>query len=300
MEQIGNYKIIRELGASDEAISYLAHDAENKRNVVLRKLLSPYYRDEKIRERIDARLIRLARHDQHFVAEYLGIHELDNDLYLIREYVDGTSVAELAAKDQFSDLTFYKIASQIVQGLKVAHEFGVIHGRLTPTNVIVTERGYVRFTECGLSLDYDEPEQPEYTPSEVNRGVAPNETSDIFSLGILLYHMLTNEFPFPVGQSPTDTDAPDFSSAAARAIDSDIRLLIEKMLSTDPAFRGRGTEEYLISLQMMLSSKLTDSNDEEQPLEGIAARMSGRKWLMISALSVVSIIAWLVVSALVR
>jgi serine/threonine protein kinase len=298
MEQIGNYKIIRELGTSDEAISYLAHDEANRRNVVLRKLLSPYYQDAKIRERIEARLDRLARHDKHYVAEYLGIHEIDSELYLIREYIDGISLAEYATQSNLANLTFYKTAIQLVQGLKVAHEFGVIHGRLTPNNVIITQRGDVRFTECGLSLDYDDPDQPEFIPDEINQGISPNETTDIFSLGVLLYHMLTNEFPFPVGSPPADTDMPDFSSVAAKAIDSDIRLLIEKMLSTDPAFRGAGLEVYLASLQAILESKLNKPAHEPTP-EMVTSEWSGRKWLMISALSAFMILAWLVIASFV-
>lgn len=300
MEKLGSYKIIRSLSDRPGEASLQAWDDQSARTVVLRQVSQELARDEEAVAQYAKEQKRLTLHDHHHATRFIGLQEIDNESYLVREYVEGRSLAELLAEEPVGRLEFYNLAIQIMQGLKVAHDFGVTHGRLKPNNVIVSERGQVRLTETGLPLTSSDDFKLPFRSPELRDHAGASEAGDIFSAGVLFYQMLTGQDPWTDGQAENIDWLLNFESPAGRMIDRDNRLLIEKMISVDPKYRGINALEILLSLKEMLavvdSECLTEATSRSKPVN----RWSARSWMAISALSMLLIIFWLVLTTVVR
>lgn len=300
MEKLGSYKIIRHLSDRPGESSLQAWDDRSARTVVLRQISQKLAGDKEALAQYAREQKRLALHDHHHSTRFFGIEEIDGEIYFAREYVEGRSLADLLAEEPVGRLEFYNLAIQIIQALKVAHEFGVTHGRLKPNNVIVSERGQVRLTETGLPLtDSDDFKLPFRSP-ELRDHAGASEAGDIFSAGVLFYQMLTGQDPWTDGQAENVDWLLNFESPAGRMIDRDNRLLIEKMISSDPKYRGSNALEILLSLKEMLAvvdaEYLTEATSRSKPVD----RWSARSWMAISALSMLLVILWLVLTTVVR
>lgn len=243
---------------------------------------------------------RLSLHDHHYSARYLGLEEIGDDSYFMREYVEGRSLAEMLAEEPLGRMEFCNFAIQVMQGLKIAHEFGVRHGRLKAENVIVSERGQIRLTETGLPLAGGGSSNLNYRSPELRSNNRTTEAGDIFSAGVLFYQMVTGQDPWTDGQAGNIDWILNFESEVGRLIDHDIRLLIEKMISVDSKDRGADAEEILLSLKVMLSAANEDHAYLLASQSGAPTRWSARSWMAISALSMLLIIFWLVLTTVVH
>lgn len=167
----------------------------------------------------EARLLARMQHP-HIVTIYdFGTTAADH-LFIVMEYVPGTTVAELMKKERLSALQVVEIATQVCEALEFAHDHGVIHRDIKPTNILLDDRGRARVADFGLAKltpnhaiakktstrtrvgralgtpGYAAPEQRRAEPEVDQR-------ADIFSLGVTLYEMLTGHLPIGVFESPS-------------------------------------------------------------------------------------------------
>ena len=297
MEKLGSYKIIRPLSDRLGETSWQVWDDQSVRTVVLRQVREEKAGDEGSMALYAKEQKRLSLHDHHYSTRYLGVEKVNDDSYFVREYVEGRSLAEILAEEPLGRAEFYSLAIQIMQGLRIAHDFGIRHGRLKAENVIVSERGQIRLTETGLPLSSDGSVNLRYRSPELRDNNSTTEAGDIFSAGVLFYQMITGQDPWTDGQVEKIDWILNFESEAGRLIDRDIRLLIEKMISSDPGNRGSNAEEILLSLKVMLSVANEDHPFQTAPKSGVPSRWSARSWMAISVLSMLLIIFWLVLTA---
>jgi serine/threonine protein kinase len=208
----GRYVLGESLGSGGMGEVYLAHDGVLERNVALKVLRSQYAGDEEFAERFrrEARSAASLSHP-NIVQVYDRGEAEDGTSYIAMEYVPGGTLKEqIGRRAPFRDREAAAVGAQIADALEAAHERGVIHRDIKPQNVLVTALGNLKVTDFGIAraasavtssasgaifgtAGYISPEQALGEP------VGP--ASDLYSLGVVLYEMLTGELPFTADNS---------------------------------------------------------------------------------------------------
>ena len=202
----GRYKIVRSLGEGGMANVYLAHDLILNRDVAV-KLLRLDLRDDQAAIR---RFRREANSLTELVNPYIvNIYDVDEDngmQYLVMEYVDGTDLKEYIARNHpMPYARIIEIFLQILSAVDEAHAHGIIHRDLKPQNILMDKNGNVKVTDFGIAVAAAEETMTRtytlmgsvhYISPEQARGSIITKQSDIYSLGIVLFEMLTGHVPY--------------------------------------------------------------------------------------------------------
>lgn len=202
----GRYKIVRSLGEGGMANVYLAHDLILNRDVAV-KLLRLDLRDDQAAIR---RFRREANSLTELVNPYIvNIYDVDEDngmQYLVMEYVDGTDLKEYIARNHSMPYArIIEIFLQILSAVDEAHAHGIIHRDLKPQNILMDKNGNVKVTDFGIAVAAAEETMTHtntlmgsvhYISPEQARGSIITKQSDIYSLGIVLFEMLTGHVPY--------------------------------------------------------------------------------------------------------
>jgi serine/threonine protein kinase len=277
---IGPYRIVESLGAGGMGEVYLAHDRRLSRSVAL-KILPGYFVTE------TARLLRFQREARAASAlnhpNILTIHEVGEDAhthFIATEFIDGRTIRELLASNAFASLEeVLDISIQIASALAAAHATGIVHRDIKPENIMLRTDGIVKVLDFGIAKLLEQPTaetsteaaasikvQTEagilmgtvgYMSPEQARGLEVDERTDIWSLGVVLYEMLTGRAPF---KSATRMDtlvsilerepAPLFE--LTKDVPPELKLLQEvvyKALSKERSERYQAVTEMLADLK---------------------------------------------------
>ena len=223
-----HYEIESELGRGGMGVVYRARDTRLGRLVALKVLPPELTSDSERRERFvqEARLASRLSHPA--IAQIYDVDEGPDGLFIAMELVEGRTVKSLIQSRELDVLGAIEIAIQVAGGLQKAHESGVVHRDIKPENLIVTPHGHAKILDFGLAKLLEPPKEGKtpdgishmetlaktqagfvlgtlrYMSPEQARGQAVDSRSDIFSLGIVLYEMVTGQLPFS-GASPLDT-----------------------------------------------------------------------------------------------
>jgi formylglycine-generating enzyme required for sulfatase activity/dienelactone hydrolase len=201
----GNYKIIDEVGAGGMGVVYKAVDLKLKRTVAL-KFLPPQLADSaELRERflIEAQAAAALSHPNICVIHEVG--EAEGRPYIAMEYVEGETVRDRIKKGPLEPKEALDIISQVAAGLAEAHGKGIIHRDIKSANIMVTGKGQAKVMDFGLaklrggsSLTRSQTTlgTVAYMSPEQARGEEVDGRTDLWSLGVVLYEMLTGELPF--------------------------------------------------------------------------------------------------------
>ena len=224
---IKHYEIEELLGRGGMGIVYRARDTRLGRPVALKLLPPEFTRDEDRKTRFlqEARAASAVNHPA--IAQVYDVDESPEGLFIAMELVEGRTVKALIEARELDVLGALEIASQVAAGLQKAHEHGIVHRDIKPENVMVTPDGHAKVLDFGLAklLEPAPEKAPDgisqmetlartqagfvlgtlrYMSPEQARGQAVDHRSDIFSLGILLYEMVTGQIPFS-GNTALDT-----------------------------------------------------------------------------------------------
>lgn len=204
--RLGNYELIEEIGRGGMGVVWKARDPQQDRIVAIKVLSSQVLSDATARQRFlrEARAVGAVKH-RNVVAMY-GVEESPVP-YLVMEFVDGPSLrTHLARKGPLDPLTVLRIALQIAKGLEASHAQGVTHRDIKPANIVLDiPTGRVKLTDFGLAhIDGDArlthigfvSGTPAYMSPEQAMGDPIDHRSDLFSLGSVLYAMVTGQSPF--------------------------------------------------------------------------------------------------------
>ena len=207
----GRYKIIEELGKGGMGKVYKTHDTEINEKVAVKLIKSEVAADKKTIERFrnELKFARKIRHKN--VCQMYDLGEEKGTRYITMEYVDGEDLKRLIRKvGQMPVGRTVSIAKQVCEGLAEAHRLGVIHRDLKPQNIMVDEDGNARIMDFGIARSIKGKGitgsgvmigTPEYMSPEQVEGKEVDQRSDIYSLGVILYEMLTGRIPFE-GDTP--------------------------------------------------------------------------------------------------
>jgi serine/threonine-protein kinase len=205
------YEVIEELGKGGMGKVYKVFDTEIKEKVAL-KLLKPEIAVDKEtieRFRNELKFARKIRHKN--VCQMFDLAKEEGSYYITMEYVHGEDLKRLIRKmGQLSAGQAISIAKQVSEGLSEAHQLGVVHRDLKPQNIMVDEEGNARIMDFGIARSIKGKGitgagvmigTPEYMSPEQVEGKEVDQRSDIYSLGVILYEMVTGRVPFE-GDTP--------------------------------------------------------------------------------------------------
>ena len=283
ISHLGRYEITGELGRGAMGIVYKAYDPLIERVVAIKTInlraLSDTERAEyETRFYQEAKAAGRLNHPNIVTIHDLG--ESGDVAYIAMELMEGRDLQEmLYGKTRLLVTDALNIAIQVASGLFYAHQHGVVHGDIKPSNIMVLGDNLVKIADFGIArlIHSTEDRQDEAifgTPSfmspEQIQGKAIDARSDIFSLGVVLYDMLTARLPFPAEgtvklKEQLATLDPEKPSSLNPSIPAELDAIIHKCLSKDPDARYRNANELTNDLRACLAALLHSHTGTGQP-----------------------------------
>jgi eukaryotic-like serine/threonine-protein kinase len=254
----GRYLIIRKLGSGGMANVYLASDQELGRRVAIKILDDRHARDEQFVERFRREAQNAAGLSHPSIVSIYDRGEAEGTYYIAMEYVEGRTLKELLVARGPSPLGIaIDYTRQILSALRFAHRNGIVHRDIKPHNVIVDGEGRVKVMDFGIARAGAASQMTEagsiigtaqYLSPEQARGAPVDQTSDLYSTGIVLYELLTGTVPFN-GETPVEiamrhlSQVPAAPSTHRAEIPRDLDYVVLRALAKDPADRYHSAEE---------------------------------------------------------
>ena len=200
------YQIIKSIGEGGMANVYLAYDTILERNVAVKVLRGDLANDEKFVRRFQREALQASSLSHPNIFEVYDVGEDNGEYYIVMEYVEGKHLKGLLKKR--GKLTIPEVVDimiQVTSGLTVAHDSYIIHRDIKPQNIMILDNGLVKLTDFGIALAMNSTQLTQtnsvmgsvhYLPPEGASGKGATLQSDIYSLGILMYELLTGKLPF--------------------------------------------------------------------------------------------------------
>jgi eukaryotic-like serine/threonine-protein kinase len=259
----GRYQIIEELGKGGMGKVYRVLDKKLKEEVALKLIKPEIASDKETIERFSNEL-KLARKIGHRnVGRMYELMEDEGAHFITMEYVAGEDLKSFIRRSrQLTVGTAIVIAKQVCEGLAEAHRLGVIHRDLKPGNIMIDRDGNARIMDFGIARSLGGKGitgagvvigTPEYMSPEQVEGKETDQRSDIYSLGVILYQMVTGRVPFE-GDTPLSvavkqkTEAPQSPRTLNPQVPEDLSRAILRCLEKDPGQRYQTAEEVLADL----------------------------------------------------
>lgn len=200
------YQIIRTIGEGGMANVYLAHDTILDRDVAVKILRGDLADDEKFVRRFQREAISASSLSHPNIVEMYDVGEDDGQYYIVMEYVEGKTLKSLVKRRGALTLPeVIDIMLQLTSAVACAHDSYIIHRDIKPQNVLIKEDGTVKITDFGIAMALNSNEITQtnsvmgsvhYLPPEQANGSGATIKSDIYSLGILMFELLTGKLPF--------------------------------------------------------------------------------------------------------
>jgi serine/threonine protein kinase/tetratricopeptide (TPR) repeat protein len=274
----GRYQIIEELGKGGMGKVYKAQDTEIKEKVAIKLIKPEISADKKTVERFQNEL-KFARKIVHKnVGRMYDLGKEEGNYYITMEYVEGQDLKGVIRQTkQLTIGTTISIAKQICEGLKEAHNLGVVHRDLKPSNIMIDKNGDARIMDFGIARSTTGKGitdkgimigTPEYMSPEQVEGKEIDQRTDIYSLGIILYEMLTGRVPFEGDTALTvavkhKTEEPKEPKEYNEQISDDLNGVILKCLEKDKEKRYQSSGEVRSELENI--GKGIPTTDREIP-----------------------------------
>ncbi|MBA3365398.1 MAG: Stk1 family PASTA domain-containing Ser/Thr kinase [Actinobacteria bacterium] len=252
----GRYRVMRKLGAGGMADVYLAEDQELGRRVAIKILNDRHAADQQFVERFRREAKNAAGLSHPNIVSVYDRGESEGTYYIAMEYMDGRTLKELIVRDTLPVAVVIGYARQILAALRFAHRHGIVHRDIKPHNVLIGSEGRLKVTDFGIAragasqmtevgsiigtAHYLSPEQA--------RGAAVDQRSDIYSLGVVLYELLTGVVPF-AGDTPVEiamkhlSSVPEPPSRKRPDVPRELDKVVLRALAKDQAGRYGTAEE---------------------------------------------------------
>jgi serine/threonine protein kinase len=277
---ISHYKILDKIGQGGMGVVYKAEDTKLKRTVALKFLPQELTRDSEAKERFIQEAQAAAALDHPNICTVHEIDEAEGQTFISMAYIDGQSLKERIKSGPLEVREVLDTAVQVVEGLKEAHDKGIVHRDIKPGNIMVTEKGKAKITDFGLAklewgVDLTKTATimgtVAYMSPEQARGEKVDQRTDIWSLGAMLYEMLTQRHPF---KSPKDQttiysilhEEPKPVTNLREDLPQDLENIIKKSLEKEPSRRYQRIIDILSALTA-LRVKLGDKSLEQKTAE---------------------------------
>jgi serine/threonine-protein kinase len=253
----GRYRIIRKLGSGGMANVYLAEDQELGRRIAIKILNDRHAHDDQFVERFRREAKNAAGLSHPHIVSIYDRGEAEGTYYIAMEFLDGRSLKELiVARGPAPVQVAIEYTRQILDALRFAHRNGIVHRDIKPHNVIVDAEGRIKVTDFGIAragaTQMTEVGSiigtAQYLSPEQARGSPVDQTSDLYSVGVVLYELLTGKVPF-TGDSPVEiamkhiSATPEPPSTLRPEIPAELDKIVLRALAKSPQQRYKNAEE---------------------------------------------------------
>ncbi len=265
-ERFGDYLLLDQLGKGGMATVYKAE--RNGEHVALKRPLAAFLEDREFRERFlrEAEIGRTLHHPN--IIRIFERGHVGGVPYFTMELVVGKTLqAHVRREGALAGKAATRLVAQVAEALDYAHLKGVVHRDLKPSNIMILEDGTVKVMDYGiararrfegLTVTGSFLGTPDYVAPETAEGKATDARSDLYSLGVVFYEVLTGRRPF-VGDTPFATlskhvsEPPTPPSVVAPGVPREVEAIVLRLLAKDPNDRYAGAEELLIALRDYLN-----------------------------------------------
>lgn len=327
-----HYRVEETLGQGGMGVVYRAFDTRLQRPVALKVLPEAFTADPERRRRFlqEARAAGAITHPA--IAQIYDVDEVDGVTFMVMELVNGRTVSALVAAQELDLLGAVEIALQVGQGLAKAHDAGIVHRDIKSENIMVTPDGHAKVLDFGLAKLLEPPSagRSEQDPAELEtlaktqagivlgtvafmspeqaRAQPVDHRSDIFSLGVVLYHMAAGQLPFR-GNSPIDTmhaiayeETRPITQIRAN-LPASLQRVVTRCLRKRPADRFQSTPEFVDALKAVqteiesgISQKVPLAERLRETFHSIGD-LTPKQWGWAAAAAAgATVLAWLLLS----
>lgn len=209
---IGQFKVLSRLGSGGMGEVYLANDKQLDRRVALKFISSELIDDRAARTQLVTEAKAIARLDHPSICQIFSLQETKNEAFLVMQYVDGVTLSELLKSGPLSETQQKNLIEQLISGLAHIHERHLIHRDLKPGNIMITADGKLKILDFGLatrarksvsrSRNPTTPGTIRYMSPEQLRGEELSLSTDVFSLGVVMFEIVTGKHLFPQSEVP--------------------------------------------------------------------------------------------------
>src|SRR5438270_794932 len=284
----GRYKIVRKLGAGGMANVYLAEDQELGRRVAIKILNERHANDEQFVERFRREAKNAAGLSHPNIVSIFDRGEAEGTYYIAMEYLDGRSLKEMITKRGPAPIPVsVDYARQILAALRVAHRQGLVHRDIKPHNVLVDGEGRVKVTDFGIARAGPSQMTEEgsiigtaqYLSPEQAQGAPVTPASNLYSVSIVLYELLTGTVPFS-GETPVElamkhlSKVPEPPSHIRSEVPRDLDFVVMRALAKSPAERYQTADEMDADLARVARGVSVSPETEEAATAIIAQPIS--------------------------
>lgn len=278
-EKIGFYEIKEKLGGGGMGVVYLAEDTRLNRKVALKFLKKTFVDDKWAKKQFINEAQAVARLEHPNICAVHSIEEIDEHNFIVMQYIEGATLAEIIPARQLTLEKILSVVNQIVSAVASAHSHGIIHRDIKPGNIMITPEGSVKVLDFGLAKVVEHKQKlaeenlsqmsqnglilgtVSYMSPEQLRGERLDYRTDIFSVGIVLYEMLTGKRPFH-RNSQAETIAAILGDEPARLKEGKTRIpdaldvIVHKCLHKDKEKRFESAAEILVELDKAESANI--------------------------------------------
>lgn len=298
--RLSHYRIITKVGSGGMGEVYLAQDTELDRRVALKFLPLHLCPDEDCRRRFRREAQAAARLNHPNIIHVYEVSEQEGRPFFAMEHIEGRTLKDCIRDREMRLKEILELIVQVCEGLQAAHEAGVIHRDIKPTNIILDSHGRVRIVDFGLAsvkgsahltktgstmgtIGYMSPEQV--------RGEETDHRSDLFSLGVVFYELITGRAPFTAESEAATMHAitqsePEPIARYRRRTSDGLQAIVSKLLDKNTATRYQHADGLLSDL--IREKHRLDPETSQHPVTGARSRSRRPLWLAVALVVIAS------------
>lgn len=290
----GRYRLVEPIGEGGMAYVYRAIDQKTEHNVAIKVMKSELGKDADYISRFQREAEAASKMTHHNIVNLLDVGMEDGNRYLVMEYVQGETLKQLIQKrGQIPPKTAAQITIRILSALQHAHQNGIIHRDIKPQNILVANDGHIKVADFGIARIADSQTLTSdntvmgtvyyYSPEQAS-GQAVGATSDIYSVGVVLYEMLTGRVPFggesqvAIAMQHIHAQPAPITQFAPNVPPAIVHVCMMAM-AKDPRYRYQSAREMAAELRMALEGRVGDMQprlEEQGTLNSLPEAPQGR------------------------
>ncbi len=301
-EKLGSYVLVDELGTGSMGTVYRAMHPRTGQTVALKLIRSRILHDTARRERFLQEVLAASEVRHPMFCPILEIGDENDDFFIVMPLLEGRQLSQMMKGKPLPSRRSFQIAIDVGEALKAAHDAGAVHRGLKPANIWIMDDGSVRITDLclarftdfeqgvparlgSISDDFAQTLIPlttlAYMSPEQVRGSELDHRSDIFSLGVVLYEMLTGRHPFSARNSLLRLTAivehqPPPAADLRPSLSAGVDTILSRALAKDPADRYANMREMIDEMRRIFKgAAVTDAEEVPSSVPSLVRKMTG-------------------------